>query len=307
MYFSRVQLKPDIQRSSQLAHVLAANSYGLHQLLWDLFPQEQKSPKEKRPFLFREEIAREQLKNQCGIKGEPLFYLISKQVPLPDTPIFRTESKIYAPVLKTGNRLSFKLRANPVVSRKTAGKKHSVRHDVVMDAQRSLLRELAAYLDLSVAENEEKSTLRSKVFKSWIKSGNISCSERLHEVISTNERFKPLLEQQMTSEHFFDWALKANSDSALEKWLTDKGCKNGFELVRGENLDGNDEKSPLKFQAGSYRWHAMPKKGKSAGFSSVDFDGKLRVTDPELFQTMLFNGVGPAKAFGCGLMLVGRF
>lgn len=307
MYFSRVQLRPDIQRSSQLAHVLAANSYGLHQLLWDLFPQEEKCTKEKRSFLFREEIAKEQLKNQRGIKGESLFYLVSKQEPSCDTPIFRVESKSYAPALRAGDLLSFKLRANPVVARKTAGKKHSVRHDVVMDAQRSLLRELAAYLDLFVAENEEKSTLRSKVFKSWRKSGNSSCSEKLHEVISANERFESLLEQRMTSEQLFDWALKANSDSALEKWFVDKGDRNGFELVRDNNPDGNNEKSPLKFQAASYRWHAMPKKGKSAGFSSVDFDGELTVTDPELFQAMLFNGVGPSKAFGCGLMMVGRF
>jgi CRISPR system Cascade subunit CasE len=41
-------------------------------------------------------------------------------------------------------------------------------------------------------------------------------------------------------------------------------------------------------------------------FSTVDFSGELLVTDPELFQQVLFNGLGHAKAFGCGLLLVKR-
>jgi len=37
---------------------------------------------------------------------------------------------------------------------------------------------------------------------------------------------------------------------------------------------------------------------------SVNFDGILRVTDAEQFSQILQTGIGPAKAFGCGLMLV---
>jgi CRISPR system Cascade subunit CasE len=39
-------------------------------------------------------------------------------------------------------------------------------------------------------------------------------------------------------------------------------------------------------------------------FSTVNFSGELVVTDPERFQHVLFNGLGHAKAFGCGLLLV---
>lgn len=296
MFFSRVQLQSDVHRFSQLSQVLTKNSYGLHQLLWDLFPTE-----EKRTFLFREEIAKEQLKNQRRVKGESLFYLVSRHEPLNETPIFRVESKKYAPVINEGQQLVFKLRANPIISRKTPGKRHSVRHDVVMDAQRRLLRELAYCLGLAGVEHLKKSVLRQHVFDAWRKSENRSCSERLHEVIRTNERFESLLKAGLTSAQLVDWALKATSDSALESWLKDKGVRNGFELVHNESMNGRKR---LKFQAEGYRWHAMPKKGRNAGFSSVDFDGELQVVDPELFQTMLFNGIGPAKAFGCGLMMV---
>jgi CRISPR system Cascade subunit CasE len=41
-------------------------------------------------------------------------------------------------------------------------------------------------------------------------------------------------------------------------------------------------------------------------FSAVDFSGELLVTDPKLFQQALFDGLGHAKAFGCGLLLVRR-
>jgi CRISPR system Cascade subunit CasE len=39
---------------------------------------------------------------------------------------------------------------------------------------------------------------------------------------------------------------------------------------------------------------------------SVTFEGILRVTDGTAFVSLLKNGIGPAKAFGCGLMLVKR-
>jgi len=40
--------------------------------------------------------------------------------------------------------------------------------------------------------------------------------------------------------------------------------------------------------------------------STLEFTGKLVVRDPDLFIDKLFRGIGPAKAFGCGLLLVRR-
>jgi CRISPR system Cascade subunit CasE len=47
-----------------------------------------------------------------------------------------------------------------------------------------------------------------------------------------------------------------------------------------------------------------PKKKQMVQISTLDFTGLLTVTDPERFTTALFNGIGPAKGFGCGLMMV---
>jgi CRISPR system Cascade subunit CasE len=126
MFFSRIRLKPDIRELSHLHHILRGNGYGVHQLLFDLFPGEK-----ERHFLFREEIAGEQIRHYRGSRGEPVYYVISQDPPKKENLLLEVEGKPYEPRLTAGDRLSFKLRANPTVARKEDGKKNSVRHDVV--------------------------------------------------------------------------------------------------------------------------------------------------------------------------------
>ncbi len=45
---------------------------------------------------------------------------------------------------------------------------------------------------------------------------------------------------------------------------------------------------------------------KSIAFSEVDISGLLMVTDPSKLRSALFEGIGRARAYGCGLMLVRR-
>ena len=41
-------------------------------------------------------------------------------------------------------------------------------------------------------------------------------------------------------------------------------------------------------------------------FSTVDFSAELTVIDPGKFDKALLDGIGHAKAFGCGLLLLRR-
>lgn len=52
------------------------------------------------------------------------------------------------------------------------------------------------------------------------------------------------------------------------------------------------------------RRHSFVKNGKGprVTFQSVTFEGRLRVTDPATFVTRLLEGIGPSKAYGCGLL-----
>ena len=43
---------------------------------------------------------------------------------------------------------------------------------------------------------------------------------------------------------------------------------------------------------------------RGIALSTLDFEGELIVTKPEILLPALLNGIGPAKSFGCGLLLV---
>jgi CRISPR system Cascade subunit CasE len=68
------------------------------------------------------------------------------------------------------------------------------------------------------------------------------------------------------------------------------------------------EIEPDGFRADGYSILEMPRgRGKAkVRIATVDFEGFCRVSDPELLKAALFKGIGPAKAFGCGLLLVKR-
>lgn len=81
-------------------------------------------------------------------------------------------------------------------------------------------------------------------------------------------------------------------EKATVNWLEKRGVSYGYELN--------------SVQATGYHWNALPEKNRSAGFSSMDYEGVITVRDPIRLLTMLSKGLGPSKAFGCGLMLVRR-
>ena len=55
-----------------------------------------------------------------------------------------------------------------------------------------------------------------------------------------------------------------------------------------------------------YRQHTLPDKGERAGFSTLDYRGLATVSDPVLLLRALTKGVGHARSYGCGLLLVRR-
>ena len=81
------------------------------------------------------------------------------------------------------------------------------------------------------------------------------------------------------------------------RWLEERAVSHGFSI------------SPKSVRVDGYRQHRLFKRkgNKPMTFSTLDFNGILVVTEPDVFvEKCLFSGIGPAKAFGCGLMLVRR-
>lgn len=130
MHLSRIRVATRGLDRSALVKLLAGDAYANHQLLWRLFTEA-----EDRPFLFRQEMEKEQLQAHEFPRGLPLFYLLSSCAPEPVPGLLECDSKPFDPQLSPGDRLLFKLRANPTVARKSDGEKRSRRHDVLMDAK----------------------------------------------------------------------------------------------------------------------------------------------------------------------------
>nr|WP_298057125.1 type I-E CRISPR-associated protein Cas6/Cse3/CasE [uncultured Halomonas sp.] len=100
---------------------------------------------------------------------------------------------------------------------------------------------------------------------------------------------KPFPPGQRTSQACID----AMNGKARE-WLESRAETWGFRL-------------PVTPELGAYRQHVLNKgSGKPVQFSTVDYEGLLEVTDPgKLIKTMA-QGIGRAKAFGGGLLLLRR-
>jgi CRISPR system Cascade subunit CasE len=117
-YLTRAQLRREASVGA-LMPILMPNSSGKptgHHLVWSLYAD---SKERRRDFLYRE-----------ADNGK--FYVLSARPPS-DSPLFDIASRPFEPKLKAGDRLSFQLRANPVVRRKRDDGK-TIKVDAVMHA-----------------------------------------------------------------------------------------------------------------------------------------------------------------------------
>ena len=226
MYFSRVSIDSKSADPDDLVELVKGDVYNVHQILWRLFPED---PEAKRDFLFRREVA----------NGWPFFYLVSKRKPHPLTGLVRVESKAYQPKLHNGQQLAFSLRVNPVITKKSADGQKRYRHDIVMNAKRSLKVSSISHTDYSAGE--------------------------LQHTVGI-------------------------------KWLGERAEKLGFGF------------GPENVRIFGYQQHRFASKNQKdkIQFSVLDYNGLLTVTESDRFYGTLMKGIGRAKAFGCGLMLVRR-
>lgn len=229
MYLSSVRLDLNCLNRAELFDVLEGGAYTAHQLLWRLFSE---VPTGERPFIFRQEMEEDANGKSVGL---PRFYVGSDRPPEP-VKGFDVQCKPFAPQLARGERLAFRLRANPTVARPAGDGRRSHRADVLMDAR------------------------------------------------------YPFPKGERTSQ-----ACVEAMDTAARDWLAGRAESFGFTL-------------PLAPEVGAYRQHALGKQesGQPIRYSSVDYEGLLEVTDPERLSETLQNGIGRAKAFGCGLLLLRR-
>jgi CRISPR system Cascade subunit CasE len=69
------------------------------------------------------------------------------------------------------------------------------------------------------------------------------------------------------------------------------------DVAQLENL-AIDPVFPLRFR--------KSKEDRAGKIQQVSYQGSLSVQDPEVMMTLIKTGIGPAKAFGCGLLSLAR-
>ncbi len=90
-------------------------------------------------------------------------------------------------------------------------------------------------------------------------------------------------------------------------WLLEKARHGGFSIP-GQWRESAAEKIPdFRFEVVREGFVSCGKKNHDGRFVAVRFDGVLTVTDPALFRQTLEKGIGPAKAFGFGLLSIAAF
>ena len=88
-------------------------------------------------------------------------------------------------------------------------------------------------------------------------------------------------------------------DAQRLAWLVRKGAAAGFVLVTDVTDVGQPDVVIIDEGKSQGR-----RDGKRLVFEGVRFDGRLRVTDPHRFIEALRAGIGPAKAYGYGLLSI---
>ena len=225
LYLTRARLRRDASLTALAPLLMGKEGSGRsnhpgHHLVWYLFADD---ADRRRDFLWRE--------------VEPgTFYLLSARRPNDPHELFDlAEPKHFALALSAGDWLSFSLRANPVVRRRTPDRAGSVKHDVVMHALRKHPRGARALYRLEVARE------------------------------------------------------------AGFEWLGVQAANAGFSVER-EHVTVD-----------RYEQHRIARDGSAPmSFSTLEFEGVLRVVEPDALLARIRQGFGAAKAYGCGLMLVRR-
>jgi len=82
-----------------------------------------------------------------------------------------------------------------------------------------------------------------------------------------------------------------------EAWLAERAATSGFRIVAPD--EGATTLAVTRRSVQQFDRRGTP---KPVTLAVAQFDGLLEVTDPAALRRVLVTGIGPAKAYGCGLL-----
>lgn len=163
----------------------------------------------------------------------------------------------------------------------------------------------------SITETHPLFTIESKRFEPVIKAGDcFQFSVRVNPIVAKYHEVVPLAGSKKTrstrhdvvmNEKFIRRAQGVECSSmqdiistSISRWIEARAERNGFS-IRADSL---------LFSEYTQRRFFKRRTSHAVALSTVDISGVLQVVDSDKFLFCLKNGLGPAKGFGCGLMLI---
>lgn len=104
--------------------------------------------------------------------------------------------------------------------------------------------------------------------------------------------------------------VKAHVSAAHQlQWLYGKAEKAGFALAPLEASDERwalDDAPRILERSSEHFYRGENKGGRAVRFAKVRFAGTLEVNDPAALRSTLVDGIGRARAYGCGLLTLAK-
>jgi len=142
-------------------------------------------------------------------------------------------------------------------------------------------------------------------------------------VQNTNRPIKPTKNQRerLDAGYTRSFRIGHRTATAQLQWLLDRTGRCGFTIPPARlsdagadhavpglpDSDAQDEQ-PRDVRLIRHQRHSFDKgpltKDQRVVMQAVTFEGRLQVTDPQLLTQHLLGGIGPSKAYGCGLLTV---
>lgn len=210
-----------------------------------------------------------------GDRRQPVFYVVSARPPQPVHDAWNVESRLYEPELEEGARLAFDVRVNPVF--------HEMEERKAEEQQAYLARRRSEGLKIRQRPSQRK------IYHDVVMHAkrNLKEQARVGRWTEIGDESRPPL-HELVHETVRDWFCGADGQAGV-------ASRYGFSV------------DTARLRVDAYGQHRVRRgKDQEIRFSTVDLTGELEVTDSSKFRETLLNGVGRAKAFGCGLLLVKR-
>lgn len=263
-YFTRIQLD---SRDPQAREAVVAAS------VTDVYAEHQwlwhffpAPPGSPRDFLFR------RVEPQ-GMDLQPTYYTVSARPPESPHPAWRVQQREYRPQLRPHQQLRFELRANPVRAR------YLTREGDMAEAYQRARRDTGRKVADGATRRKEYDDVVLLAKKVIAKQHGVSKWAAVPP-----EHRVPLYD--LVHQAVSGWFCGSEHEQGI-------AARHGFRVVADTLC------------VDAYRQHRLPRKGSAPiQFSTVDLSGVLEVVDVERTSEALLNGIGRARGFGCGLLLV---